>query len=117
MQSIDQGDVGMSFNATPLSAPLNGTPFALAGMAPGGRARSHRFRWQVVLPNAPGAINVKLQGAILDPTVAANWFDLDSSTSATGDAKEVEDNVLFVRGRVETLTIGAGTTISLAILS
>jgi hypothetical protein len=115
MQSIDQADVVLSFNAVAMSAPLNGTPFALAGLQPGMRARSRRIRWRTSFGVAPTAISLKLQGCIGDPTVAANWFGLDSSTDLNGESKEIEALVLFVRAQIASLTIGAGTTCTVEI--
>ena len=107
--SLFPGDVGYSFNAE--AFPANGTAGAqFAIPEPAGLTdQSHTVRWQTIFGTAPTAINIRLQGAAAD--VDAEYADVDTSTSTTGEARTVIGvRARFLRIKVISSTGGAALT-------
>ena len=104
--ALAPGDVGFSFSieAVPSSA-TSGSQFAL--VRPPAQS-SFTVRWQTIFAVAPTAINVSLQGAMAD--VDAEYKDIDTSTTVTGEAKTVANvQARFLRVRVNSSTVGSGS--------
>ena len=109
------GDVGASFSAE--AVPVAGTAgrqFALPSPPiPGDGGRS--VRWQTLFTTAPDAIGISLQAAMAD--VEAEYKDIDSSTTVTGEAKTVADVIAkFLRVKVTSVTVGSGAGFTAKIL-
>lgn len=94
------------YNALALTVG-NSSSFALP-------ARTVVLTWQIVLPVAPNAISVVLQVS-MDNT---NWTTIDTSTATGGEVRTVEipTSAAFIRTRVDSLTIGSGTTITTTVI-
>ena len=110
--SLFPGDVGFSFSAE--AFPADGTAGAhFAVPEPAGLAdQTHAVRWQTIFGTAPTAINIRLQGAAAD--VDAEYADLDTSTSTTGEARTVAGiRARFLRIKKVTSTGGASLTAKL----
>ena len=107
--SLFPGDVGYSFNAEAFpAAGTSGSQFAIpepSGMPDQG----HTVRWQTIFGTAPTAISIRLQGASAD--VDAEYYDLDTSTSLTGEARTVAPvRARFLRVKLYSSSGGAGLT-------
>lgn len=92
------------------------TPLSATGTAPlDSIGRGHdlecvraKHAIQTVVTGAPTAVSIKLQGS-LD---GANWYDLATSTSTTGDYQTAIDKpARFVRANLGTLTGGTAPTV------
>ncbi|KKN07288.1 hypothetical protein LCGC14_1068610 [marine sediment metagenome] len=104
MEAIQFGEPVKSLDAATPSNALNGTAYAVPSNNVG-------FAWSTGFLVAVDAIDVALQIS-MDNSV---WTDLDSSTVITGEARYKDGSAKFVRGRVETVTIGSGEEITLTI--
>ena len=110
--SLFPGDVGFSFNAE--AFPADGTAGAqFAIPEPTGLPdQGHAVRWQTIFGTAPTAINIRLQGSTAD--VDAEYYDLDTSTSLTGEARTVTGvRARFLRIKKISSTGGAALTAKL----
>lgn len=93
--------------------PANGTAgsqFAVRSFA-GKETNSSAITWQTILTGAT-VVDIRLQGATRD--IASEYFDLDKSTVAAGEARSVSlgsQKVNFLRIKVVTTTT-AGTIIA-----
>jgi hypothetical protein len=107
--SLFPGDVGFSFNneAFP-AAGTAGSQFAIPEPT-GLPDQGHAVRWQTIYGTQPTAVNIRLQGSSAD--VDAEYFDLDTSTVTTGEARTVIGvRARFLRIKVYTSTGGAALT-------
>ena len=107
--SLFPGDVGFSFNneAFP-SAGTAGSQFAIPEPT-GLPDQTHGVRWQTIYGTQPTAVNIRLQGSSAD--VDAEYFDLDTSTATTGEARTVIGvRAKFLRIKVYSSTGGAALT-------
>jgi hypothetical protein len=107
--SLFPGDVGFSFNAEAFPADgAAGAQFAIPEPA-GLPDQGHTVRWQTIFGSNPSAINIRLQGATAD--VDAEYADLDTSTTTTGEARTVTAvRARFLRIKKVTSTGGTGLT-------
>lgn len=110
--SLYPGDVGFSFNAEAFpAAGTSGSQFAIPEPS-GFPDQNHTVRWQTIFGTAPSAINIRLQGASAD--VDAEYTDLDTSTSTTGEARTVTPvRAQFLRIKVYTSSGGTLLTAKL----
>ena len=107
--SLFPGDVGFSFNAETFPAGNTaGAQFAIP--EPSGIAdQTHTVRWQTIFGTNPSAINIVLQGSSAD--VDAEYFTLDTSTAAAGEARMVTGvRAKFLRIKLVSSTGGAALT-------
>lgn len=94
--------------------PADGTAgrqFAVRSFS-GTMDNSSAITWETRFPSVPSTINVRLQGAVRD--VAAEYFDLDTSTNAAGEVRSIAlgvTKVNFLRIKVVTSTGGTSPTI------
>ncbi len=107
--SLFPGDVGFSWNNEAFPADgTAGAQFAIpepAGFPDQGRT----VRWQTLFGTNPTALNIRLQGAMAD--VDAEYADIDTSTSLTGEARTVTGvRARFLRIKKVSSTGGAGLT-------
>lgn len=98
---LNRGEVATSLNTTGAGAVI-GTSFAIPSFGPGGQVKN--IGWQTVADGS--ALNVILEGSMDDVSFA----QLDTSTTATGDTKNVNTNVRFIRARQVSRTGGTATT-------
>lgn len=106
---LDPGITGTSLSAV-TAAPTAGDEFALQ---PLGGDDAHDISWTVeFLGTAPAAQQTDLEGCIDDPTVAANWFQLDTYNALTKTLRFVAAKaVRLVRARLVSITTpGGGVT-------
>jgi hypothetical protein len=107
--SLFPGDVGYSFNneAFP-GAGTSGSQFAIPEPT-GLPDQGHVVRWQTIYGTQPTAVNIRLQGSSAD--VDAEYFDVDTSTATTGEARTVIGvRARFLRIKLVTSTGGAALT-------
>ena len=112
--SLFPGDVGFSWNNEAFPADgTSGSQFAVP--EPSGIVdQSHAVRWQTIFGTAPTAVNIRLQGAMAD--VDAEYADIDTSTSLTGEARTVTGvRAHFLRIKKVSSTGGAGLTAKLLV--
>lgn len=105
---LDPGITGASLSAQTTAAA--GDEFALQ---PLGGDEAIDFAWTVEFPGAaPAAQQTDFEGCIDDPTVAANWFQLDTYNALTKTLRFVSAKaVLAVRSRLVSITTpGGGVT-------
>lgn len=103
-QALQLGDVFESF--TGLAAPAAGDYVAIFSRA--GGADQRRITWEYDLTGGPPAsVQVDLEGNNIDPTVAGNWFSLDSGTTPGGEMRHVVNKVCRWY-RLKLVAIGAG---------
>jgi len=105
--ALSPGDVGYSFNneAVPASATA-GSQFAMPHPT-GIPNQARAVLWQTLFTTAPTAVNVSLQGSMVD--VDAEYKDMDVSTNAAGEARTVAGvQANFLRIRVNSATVGSG---------
>ncbi len=107
--SLFPGDVGFSWNNEAFPADgTAGAQFAIPEPA-GFPKQEHTVRWQTIFGTAPTAVNIRLQGAMAD--VDAEYADIDTSTSLTGEARTVAGvRARFLRIKKVSSTGGAGLT-------
>ena len=107
------GDLGFSFNAETFPADgTAGSQFAVPEPS-GFPDQGHTVRWQTIFGSNPSAINIRLQGASSD--VDAEYTDVDTSTSLTGEARTVTGvRARFLR--VKKVTSTGGTSLTAKIL-
>ena len=104
MKAMQFDEPVKSLDAVTPTAGLNGEAFAVPSNNGG-------FAWSTGFAAAVNAIDVALQIS-MDNSL---WTDLDSSTTVGGEARYVAGSAKFVRGRVETVTIGTGSGITINI--
>ncbi len=107
--SLFPGDVGFSWNNEAFPADgTAGAQFAIPEPA-GFPDQGHTVRWQTLFGTNPTALNIRLQGAMAD--VDAEYADIDTSTSLTGEARTVTGvRARFLRIKKVSSTGGAGLT-------
>lgn len=116
VQSLVPGSIGFSLNADAVTTlngnvqPASGEAFALPSSPGLGNAADGRtIRWQTLFTGtALATVSMRLQGAMRD--VDAEYKDLDTDTTVTGNAKTVVGvRANFVRIQVQAQT-GADAT-------
>jgi len=112
--ALSPGDVGFSFNneTFPGSAQA-GSQFAIPSFA-GQPDTGYAVRWQTIYGTAPTAVSLQLQGAMAD--VDAEYFVIDSTTAAAGEARTVNGvQARFLRIKFLSSTGGSGLTAKLLV--
>ncbi len=107
MNSLQYSEGAKSFDgiaAAAMLAATAGTAFAVPSNCSG-------FTWQTKFDTDPDAIALQLQISLDN----SNWSDLDTSTAVAGEVKFVAGYTKFVRGRINTITIGSGDGFTLEI--
>lgn len=76
-------------------------------VVPQNEARLPRaIAWCTVFSGTPSAITAKIQGSLDN----SNWFDLDTSTSTSGELRFIIDKpVKFVRANITSYTVNGST--------
>ena len=107
MEALQYGEGAKSFDAlvaASMLAATAGTAFAVPDNCVG-------FTWQTKFDTNPDAISLQLQISLDN----SNWTAIDTSSAVAGAVRYIASHAKFVRGRLDTITVGSGDQLTLEI--